>query len=150
MIDKQLFYFSHHACPDNSVSLLSITERFNVKIKSMQDSVVFFVFFYRSTFVGSTWSFVFFIPGQWKPTSKDFYTRSYPLHYFLILILEKEPVFPFQCWVLNKGTTGTIFISSLVWRGPWLGIEPRTSRTQTQHSMTRLWRRRVQCSEIML
>ena len=31
--------------------------------------------------------------GQWPPTSKDFYTRSYPLHYFLILILEKEPVF---------------------------------------------------------
>ena len=27
--------------------------------------------------------------------SKDFYTRSYSLHYFLILILEKEPVFPF-------------------------------------------------------
>jgi len=22
----------------------------------------------------------------------EFYTRSYPLHYFLILILEKEPV----------------------------------------------------------
>ena len=31
--------------------------------------------------------------GQWPTTSKDFYTRSYPLHYFLILILEKEPVF---------------------------------------------------------
>jgi len=26
--------------------------------------------------------------------------------------------------VLNKGSTGTIFITSLVWRGPWLGIEP--------------------------
>ena len=25
--------------------------------------------------------------------------------------------------MLNKGTTGTIFITSLVWRGPWLGIE---------------------------
>ena len=33
--------------------------------------------------------------SQWPPTSKDFYTRSCPLHYFLILILEKEPVFPF-------------------------------------------------------
>ena len=32
--------------------------------------------------------------GQWPPTSKDFYTRSYSLQYFLILILEKEPVFP--------------------------------------------------------
>ena len=27
--------------------------------------------------------------GQWPPTSKDFYTKSYPLHYFLIIILEK-------------------------------------------------------------
>ena len=47
-----------------------------------------------------TWpSNSFFHPrqnGQWPPTSKDFYTRSYPLHYFLILILEKEPVFPFS------------------------------------------------------
>jgi len=36
--------------------------------------------------------------------------------------------------VLNKGTTGTIFITSLVWRGAWLGIEPGTSHTQSQHS----------------
>ena len=45
------------------------------------------------------WSFVFFHPrqnGQWPPTSKDFYTRSYLLHFFLILILEKESVFPFS------------------------------------------------------
>ena len=35
--------------------------------------------------------------------------------YFPILILEKEPVFSlFECSVLNKGTTGTIFITSLV------------------------------------
>ena len=33
--------------------------------------------------------------GQRPPTSKEFFTRSYPLHYLLILILEKEPVFPF-------------------------------------------------------
>ena len=33
--------------------------------------------------------------GQWPPTSKDFYTRSYPLHFCPILILQKEPVFPF-------------------------------------------------------
>ena len=44
----------------------------------------------------------FFYPrhnGQWPPTSKDFYTRSYPLDYFLILLFEKEPVFPF--WMLS-------------------------------------------------
>ena len=35
----------------------------------------------------------------------DFYTRFYPLHYFLILILEKEPVFPFLMFSarLNPG-----------------------------------------------
>ena len=31
--------------------------------------------------------------GQWPPNSKDVYTRYYPLHYFPILILEKELVF---------------------------------------------------------
>ena len=43
----------------------------------------------------------------------------------------------------NKGTTGAIFIMSLVWRGPWLGIEPGTSHTWSQHSTTRLSRRRL-------
>jgi len=37
--------------------------------------------------------------------------------------------------VLNKGTTGTI-LATLVWRGPWLGIEPGISRTRSQHSIT--------------
>ena len=40
---------------------------------------------------------------QWPPTSKDFYTRSYPLHYFLNLILEKEPVFPFLMLSAKQG-----------------------------------------------
>ena len=31
-------------------------------------------------------------------------------------------------------------ITSLVWRGPWLGIEPGTSRTRSQHTNTRLSR----------
>ena len=55
---------------------------------------------------------------------------------------ERASMFPFECSVLNKGTTGTIFIMSLVWRSPWLGIEPRTSRTQNQHYTTRVSRRR--------
>ena len=41
--------------------------------------------------------------GQWLPTSKDFYTWSYQLHYFLILILEKEPVFPFSMFSAKQG-----------------------------------------------
>ena len=81
--------------------------------------------------------------GQWPPTSKDFLSQILSITFFFpIVIFEKEPVFPFQCWVLNKGTTGTIFITYLVWRGPWLGIEPWTSRTRSQHSTTRLSRRR--------
>jgi len=35
--------------------------------------------------------------------------------------LRKSQYFPFECSVLNKGATGTIFITSSVWRGPWLG-----------------------------
>ena len=56
---------------------------------------------------------------------------------------ERASIYPFQCWVLNKGTTGTILITSLVWLGPWLGIEPGTSHTRCQHSTTRLSRRRL-------
>ena len=55
---------------------------------------------------------------------------------------ERASISHFQCWVLNKGTTGTIFITSLVWCGPWLGIEPGTSRNRSQHSTTKLSRRR--------
>ena len=41
--------------------------------------------------------------GQWPSTSKDFYTRSYPLHYFLIFILLKEAVFPFSMLSAKQG-----------------------------------------------
>ena len=44
--------------------------------------------------------------------------------------------------MLNQGTFGTIFIPSLLWRGPCLGIGPGTSRNRSQHSTTRLSRRR--------
>ena len=117
---------------------------------SLQSKWKYINFFYRSTFVGSAWSFFFFHPrhnGQWPPTSKDFYIRSYPLHYCLNLILEKEPVFPFPMLIAKQGTTGTIFKRSLVWRCPCLGIEPGTSRTRSQHSTTRLSRRRSQLTK---
>ena len=72
-----------------------------------------------------------------------FYPRFYPLHLFSYLnSWERASIFPFECSVLNKGTTGTIFITSFVWRGPWLGIEPGTSRTRSQDYTTRLSRRR--------
>ena len=95
--------------------------------------------------------FRFFHPrhnGQWPPTLKDFLSQILSItFYFPILILEKEPVFS----LLNVKCLkhGTIFITSLVWRGPWLGIEPGTSRTRSQHYTTRLSRRRCcnQCDE---
>ena len=45
----------------------------------------------------------FFHPLDDLRLRKDFYTRSYPLHYFLILILEKEPVFPFSMLSAKQG-----------------------------------------------
>ena len=41
--------------------------------------------------------------GQWPPTSKDFYTKYYPLHYCLILILEKSQYFPFSMLSAKQG-----------------------------------------------
>ena len=80
--------------------------------------------------------------GQWPPTSKDFLFQILSITFFSYLnSWERASIFPFKCSVLNKGTTGTIFITSLVWRGPWLGIEPGTSCTRSQHYTTRLSRR---------
>ena len=45
------------------------------------------------------------------------------IHYNYFNSYEKASIFPFECLVLNKRTTGTNFKTSLVWRGPWLGIE---------------------------
>ena len=88
----------------------------------------------------------FFIPvttANYLRLRRIFYPRLYPLHLFSCLnYWEWASIFPFECSVLNMGTTGTIFITSLVWRGPWLGIETGTSRTRSQHYTTRLSRRR--------
>ena len=58
---------------------------------------------------------VFFIPAT---TANDlrlwriFYHRFYPLQLFSYLnSWERASIFPFECSVLNKGTSGTIFIS---------------------------------------
>ena len=81
--------------------------------------------------------------GQWPPTSKDFLSQIVSITFIWFIFWERANIFPFECSVLNKGTTGTTFITSLVWRGPWLGIEPGTSRTRSQHCPTRLSRRRL-------
>ena len=70
-------------------------------------------FVYRSTFVGSAWSFGFSSPLH-RPMTSDFEGFPIPdfIHYiyFPILILDKEPVFPCLMFSANKGSTGTIFI----------------------------------------
>ena len=96
-------------------------------------------------FVGSAWSFVFSSPPQ-QPNNSNFEGFSIPdfIHdiYFPIFnSWERASIFPFECLVPNKGTTGTIFITSLVWGGPWLGIEPRPPALKSQHYTTKLLRR---------
>ena len=66
----------------------------------------FFFFFFSVPLLSVLLVIRFFHPrhnGQWPPTSKDFYTRSDLLHYFLILILDKEPVFPFSMLSAKQG-----------------------------------------------
>ena len=104
-------------------------QRFSVSKKSAELSFnQYFVCFLAFDFCRFYVVTPFFHPrhnGQWPTTSKDFYTRSYPLHYYLNS-WERASISLFQCSVLNKGTTGTIFITSLVWRGRWLGTESGT------------------------
>ena len=99
----------------------------------------------RSAFKVLRGNSFFFIPAT---TANNLWNRriSIPdlIHHniFSFYFLRKSQLFPFQCWVPNKGITGTIFITSLVWRCHWLWFEPGTSRTRSQHSTTRLSRRR--------
>ena len=85
----------------------------------------------------------FFFPrhnGQWPSTLKDFLSQILSITFFSYLNSSERAsisLFNVECQ-----TTGTIFIASLVWRDPWLGIELWTSRTRSQHSTTRLSRRR--------
>ena len=89
-------------------------------------------------FVGSAWSFGFFIPAT---TANDLRLRrisiSYSSHYFLILILEKEPVFPFSMLSAKQGNYWYHFYNVFHGIGHW------TSRTRSQHSTTRLSRRHL-------
>ena len=72
-----------------------MTIRVPLIVKFEVKHVEFFLAF--DFFVSSAWSIGFFIPATTANDlrlRKDFNTRSSPLHYYLILILEKEPVFP--------------------------------------------------------
>ena len=87
-----------------------------------------FIFFLAFDFCRFCVVIRFFHPrhnGQWPPTSKDFYTRSYPLHYFLLLILEKEPVFPFSVLSAKQGNYWYQFYNVVI---EPLALEANTSR----------------------
>ena len=88
---------------------------------------------------------VFSSPSQ-RPMTSDFEGFLYQILSITLFSYlnswERVSIFPFQCWMLNKGTTDTICLTSLLSRGPWLGIEHGTSRTRSQHSTTRLSMRR--------
>ena len=107
----------------------------------------FFYFIFRVLLLSILRGHSFFSsPPQWAMTAdfKGFLSQIVSITLFVLsLFFRKSQFFPLQCWVPNKGTSGIIFITSLVWRGHWLGIEPGTSRTRSQHSTARLSRRRL-------
>ena len=106
----------------------------------------FFLYFLTFDFCQFCVVIRFFIPATTAndlQLRKHFYPRSYPLHFLSYLnSSEWASISLFNVECQKKGTTGTIFITSLVLRGRWLGIETGTSRTWSQHSTTRLSRRR--------
>ena len=56
--------------------------------------------------------------------------------------MRKSQYFPLLIFSAKRGHYWYPFLTSLVWRGPWLGIDPGTSCTWSQHHTTRLSRRR--------
>ena len=103
---------------DSFTFSLFITTRNNNCFISGRNEYLFCIFFSVRLLSVLRGHSVFSSPPQ-RPMISDFEGFSIPdfIHYiyFPILILEKEPVFfLFECFVLNKGTTGTIFITSLV------------------------------------
>ena len=92
---------------------------FNTRKKACVFISWFFVLFFSVRLLSVLHGhWVFFIPAK---TANDlrhrriFYLRFYPLHLFTYLnSWERASIFPFECSVLNKGSTGTIFITSLV------------------------------------
>ena len=83
-----------------------LQRNFNLNSNRLHGQHVFWCVFYRSTFVRSAWSFVFSSPPQRPLTSniEGFFIPDF-IHYiyFPILILEKEPVFPFLMFSAKQG-----------------------------------------------
>ena len=109
------------------------------KQSTVNASIIFYIILLSFDFCPFCVVIRFFHPrhnSQWPP--KDFYTRSYPLHYFLILILEKEPVFPFSMLSAKQGNYWYHFYNVFGMKRSLTGDWTR----DLQHSTTRLSRRR--------
>ena len=106
LLYKSLFYFIF------SVRLIGLEFQafFVGEMSCFFEVVIFFLAF--DFFVGSVWSFVFFIPPQ-RPMTSDFEGFLYQISSITLFSYlnswERASIFPFQCWLLNKGTTGTNF-----------------------------------------
>ena len=92
--------------PQFGQDCLTLIQCKSYAIKLYLSQTDFLFVFYCSTFVGSAWSFVFFIPAT---TANDlrFEGFSFPdfIHYiyYPILILEKEPAFLFLMFSAKQG-----------------------------------------------
>ena len=79
--------------------------------------------------------------GQWPPTSKDFLSQIVSITFiFPILIIEKKPVFP--CWMFSA-KPGTFWYHYYNVFGMTRSLTGVWIRTRSQHSTSRLSRRRL-------
>ena len=81
------------------------------KIANEKRIVIMCLFFLVFEYCWSAWSFGFFIPAT---TANDLRLQRISIPDFIHYILGRASISLFECRVLNKGTTGTIFITSLV------------------------------------
>ena len=98
-------------------------------------AILLFLFFLVFDFCRFCVVIQFIHPPPQRPMTSNFEGFSIPdfMHYiyFLILILEKEPVFPFSMLSAKQGHYSPILITSLVWRGPWLNPGPPALKANT-------------------
>ena len=143
-------WLRHLVDNNNIMDTVCFTQMYKKNCLSSQFSFLYsFLLFFKYFFSGWPLSVLRGHSGcsspPQQPMTSDFEGFSIPefIHYiyFPILILEKEPVFPFSMFSAKQGNYWYHFITSLVWRGPWHEIEPGTSCTQSQHYTTRLSRR---------
>ena len=76
---------------------------FNYFIMTLKPVITGFVFGVFNVRLNYSFFFHPRLNGQWRPTSKNFYPRFYPLLLFTYLNSQKEPVFPFLMFSAKQG-----------------------------------------------